>query len=421
MHSLVRNFLSVSGLYLLGIPLLLLANIVLARSLSVHDFGVFGNAIALATVLAIPVSGGLPMLLTREVAGYCQNAEWSAYRGLILASYIWVTATCVVIALGLLVWWLLVGDLSAGPVLVAILLVPFLGLNGVRLGILKGLGCPLMAEAPQQILQPALMILGYLGLSWLGLSTAMSVLWWYLCVVIVVFGIASLFLWRVQPSDVRVARIKVDDLPRWRRAILPFIIMSAATVLSTQVAVLLLGFAGREEAVAHMRVAERGAQLVALPLTFINTVVGPYFVQAMKSDEASALRRVARQSARLTLAASLPVALVLLLFGDVLISWTFGAPYDVLSYPPMVILIVAQIVSVVLGNGGMLLAMGRYERQTLYSVVLSLAVVVALCALLIEPYGAVGAAVAAGAGVLAAKLYVFLAVRRHFAISSGIF
>lgn len=420
-QRLLRSFLGVSGLYLLGIPMMLMANIVLARTLSVAEFGTFGFAIALATVLAIPVAGGLPMLLTREVAAYSQTRDWAAYRGLVVAAYGWVAAMCGLIALGLSGWWLVARDLPAGPLLVTVLLVPFLGLNGVRAGILKGLGRPVMAEAPPQLLQPALMILGYLGLAWLGLSSAMSVLWWYLGVVIAVFGLASLLLWRVQPPQVHDVASDLADLPRWRRAILPFVLMSAASVLSTQVAVLLLGFSGQEEAVAQMRVAERGAQLVALPLTFINTILGPYFVQAIKSDEDGALRRIARQSARLTLAASLPVALVLLLFGEALIGWTFGAPYDALSYLPMVILIVAQIVSVVLGNGGMLLAMGGYERQTLYSLVLSLAVIATLSILLIEPYGAVGAAVAAGAGFVAAKLYVYLAVRRHYAISSGIF
>jgi O-antigen/teichoic acid export membrane protein len=405
----------------MGVPMMLSANIVLARTLSVAEFGMFGFAISLATVLAIPVVGGMPMLLTREIATYSYNKDWAAYRGLVVAAYRWVAAMCGLIALGLFGWWVVARDLSSGPLLVAFLLVPFLGMNGIRAGILKGLGRPVMAEVPPQLLQPVLMILGYLGLSWLGLSSTMNVLWWYLGVVIAVFGLASLLLWRVQPPQVNHVVSDLTDLPRWQRAILPFILISAANVLSAQVAVLLLGFSGQEEAVAQMRVAERGAQLVALPLMFINTILGPYFVNAMKSDETGALRRIVRQSARLTLAASLPVALALLLLGDVLIRWTFGGPYDALSYMPMVILVVAQMVSVVLGNGGMLLVMGGFERQTLYSLVLSLAVTIVLSVLLIEPYGALGTAVAAGAGIVAAKLYVYVVVYRYYAFSSGIF
>lgn len=418
--ALTRSFLSVSGLYLLGIPLLLLANIVLARSLSVNEFGVFGFVIALATVLAIPVSGGLPMLLTREVAGYSQKAEWAAYRGIVFTAYGWVAAICAVIALGLSGWWLLTGDLRGGQLLVAFLLVPFLGLNGVRVGILKGLGRPLMAEAPSQVLQPVLMILGYLSLAGLGLSSAMNALSWYLCVVIAVFGIASLLLWRVQPPAVHEATSDLADLPRWRRSILPFVLVSAATVLGTQVAVLLLGFAGQEEAVAHLRVAERAAQLVSLPLAFINTILGPYFVQAMNSGEDGALRRIVRQSVWLTLAVSLPVALILVLFGRNLLGWTFGEPYDVEVYLPMVVLIGAQLISVMLGHGGMLLAMGGHERQTLIGQLLSLTTILVMCWILIEPFGALGAAMAAGFGLVTSQMFFYVMVRRRYGISSGI-
>ena len=421
LQRLRRSFLGVSGLYLLGIPLMLLANIVLARTLSVAEFGTFGFAISVATVLSIPVSGGLPMLLTREVAVYSQTENWTAYRGLIVAAYRWVATLCVVVGIGFLGCWLLAKNMPAEPLLIAFLLVPFLGLNGIRNGLLKGLGRPVLAEAPTQVLQPALMILGYLGLAWLGISTASTALWWYVCVVVVVFGLASLMLWWVQPPQVRGVESDLSDFPHWRKSILPFVMMSAATVLSAQVAILLLGFFGHEEAVAHLRVAERGAQMVALPLTFINTILGPYFVQALSADDLSTLRRITRQSARLTLAASLPVALVLVLFGSSLIGWTFGAPYDTVSYLPMVILIGAQVVSVALGNGGMLLAMGGQERQTLYSLMLSLAVNSMICLLLIGSYGAMGAAVGAASGIITAKLYVYLAVRRRFLISSGVF
>ena len=106
-QQFLRSFLGVSGLFLMGIPMMILANIVLARTISVAEFGTFGFAMAPATVLAIPVAGGLPMLLTREVAAYSQNKDWAAYRGLVVAAYGWVAAMCGLIALGLLGWWLL--------------------------------------------------------------------------------------------------------------------------------------------------------------------------------------------------------------------------------------------------------------------------------------------------------------------------
>jgi O-antigen/teichoic acid export membrane protein len=424
LQRLKRNFLGVSGLYMMGIPLLLLANIMLARTLSVAEFGAFGFALSLATVLAIPVSGGLPMLLTREVAGYVQQNDWDASCGLIVTAFRWIAWVCVVIGLGFAGWAALVGGIPGPQLLIAFLLVPFLGANAVRNGILKGLGRPLLAEAPQQVLQPSLLIAGYLSLAALGLTTATHALWWYLSVVGITFALASVMLWRVLPAQLRGASSDMSDLPRWRSAIVPFVMLSAANVLSTQIAVLILGFNGMEEAVAQMRVAERGAQLVAYPLTFINSIIGPYFVQSLKiykdSGDKWPMRRMTRLSALLTLAASLPVALVLVLFGKPLLALTFGTPYDMQSYLPMLILIGAQVLSVCLGNGGMLLAMGGYERQTLYSLMLSLVVILGAAPLLIGPYGVTGAALAAGTGVVASKIYVYVAVRRRYGIASGI-
>lgn len=417
---LFRSFLGVAGLYILGVPLLLLANIVLARTLSVGDFGAFGFALSLATVLAVPVSGGLPMLLTREVAGYARKENWSAYRGLAMVAYRWVLLACVAIGLASLTWKTMFGGMTDQQLLIIFLLVPFLGLNAIRNGLLKGLGRPVLAEAPSQVMQPALMILGYLTLAWLGLASATHALWWYLTVVVVVLVAASIMLWRVQPAAARGAARDTSDLPRWRRAFLPFAMISAATVLSTQVAVLLLGFAGMDEAVAQLRVAERGAQLVVFPLHAVNTVVGPYFVRAIKSGDKSELRRVARDSVRFALIAALLVGLILIAFGRSLIGWTFGTPYDEQAYLPMAILIAAQTLMITLGSGGIMLIMSGREKISLVGQVLSMALTVAICGALIGRLGAVGAATGAGFGIVASSLFFYFSARRHLGVSPGL-
>lgn len=421
LRRLRRSFAGVSGLYVLGIPLLLLANIVLARAMSMAEFGAFGFAISTATVLAIPVSGGLPMLLTREVARYVRVESWSSYRGLVASAYQWVAATCLLTGVGALIWVALAGVAPQAQILIALLLVPFLGLAGIRNGILKGMGRPVLAEAPAQIMQPALMILGYLLLARFGLSSAVNALWWYLCVVALVFVCGSLIQLRVQPREVRDAPSELTDLPRWRRAILPFVLMSGAAVLGTQVAVLLLGTFGETEAVAQLRVAERGAQLVVFPLTFINTILGPFLVDSIASGNRAQLGRLARYSARLTVAVALPIALILLFFGRTLLGWTFGSPYEMKAYWPMVSLITAQVLSVALGSGGLLLVMSGNEKQALYALLISLAITGVLCFLLIDPFGATGAACGAAIGIVAAKVYVYAAVRRQLGISSGVF
>lgn len=408
----------------MGIPLLLLANVVLARTLSVADFGIFSFVLSLASVLAIPVAAGMPMLLTREVANYHKKNNWPAYRGILKVAYSWVVLATIGLGFAFVILKIFSENVHTQQLLIMFLLVFLSGLNAIRIGFLKGLGRPVLAEAVAQIFQPSFMIMGYIALAWFGLSAATQTLWWYLLVLCFAFVLNSIIFWKAQPEQARCTQIEIIDFQRWKKLILPFALMSGANVMSTQLAVLMLGFSGMVEVAAQMRVAERGAQMVVFPMMIINNFIGPYFIESLKAyndtGETNPMRCLVRQSVWLTLAVSVPVALVLIVFGKPLLAWSFGMPYDMQSYQPMVILICAQLISVSLGNPGMLLAFGGYEKQTLYSLLLSLILIFGASALLIAPYGATGAAISVGAGIIIAKLYAYFMFRRCYGISTGI-
>lgn len=418
--ALLRSFVGVSGLYLLGIPLLLIMNIVLARTLSVADFGLFGFALSLANVLAIPVSGGVQMLLTREVAGYARRENWPAYRGLVLQAYRWVVLVSVGIGLALLIWDEIFGAIVAEHLLITFLLIPFFGLNAIQNGILKGWGRPFLAEAPSQALQPTLLILGYLILAKLGLASATNALWWYLMVIAIVFGLASIMLWQIHPPTVRAASCDVADKLRWRGSLLPFMMMSATAVLSTQVAVLVSGLMGQEEIVAYLRVAERGTIITIMPFHVLSSILGPYMVAAIQAMDIRQQRDIVCRSSRLMFFTSFPLAIALIMFGEQILSLSFGPAYGEQSYLPMIIVSVAQVISLAFGNNGMLLSMGGHERLILASQALALCVNIALCILLIGPFGAVGASIGVSAGVIASTVMNVFLVKRHYGFIPGI-
>ena len=419
--AIVRSFAGVSGLYFVGIPLLLIANIILARTLSVSEYGTFGFVISMATVLAIPVSGGLTLLLTREVAGYVQKNNWAAYRGVVFAAYFWVLLACSAIGLLYFIWTILLGNIPNEQLIISFLLVPLLALNAIRQGILRGLGCPVLAEAPSQIFQPALIIIGYLSLTWLGLSTSKFALWWYLTAVGIVFCLASVMLWRVQPTAVREAGFDTSDNSRWKRAFFPLMLMSAATLLGAQIAIIISGFMGQEEVVAYLRVAERGAIVIIIPFHILGAIVGPHLVDAINHGGIGKQKAVIQQSARLMLITSLPIGIVIVFAGAQILKLLFGTPYDQASYLPMVIVSVTQIASMSFGHIGILLTMAGREKLILASQLVALSVNVSLCLILIGPYGAVGASLAVSAGVVASTLMNVTLVKYHFGFVPGIF
>lgn len=418
--SLLRSFLGVSVLRILGLPMALLANVVLARTLDVSEFGVFALTISLVTIVAIPVNGGLPILLTREIAQYAGKRNWPAYKGLVLVAHRWVLSVAALAGLGMFAWWYFAGTPKFEIALISALLLPILGLEAIRNGILKGLGHPVLAETPASVLQPSFLALGYLGLATFGLATATNALWLYLAATTLVFAVGTIFLVWAQPTESRESNRDIGDLRQWRKSVLPFTMLAAATTLNSQVAVLLLGVFGDAEMVAVLNVAQRSAQLVALPLAIMNTIVAPYFVQALQSGSKDELRRHTRQASRLTLLASMPIGLVFLFFGRPLLAWTFGAPYDDLSFAPLAIIVVAQLISVALGSGGILLAMGGHEKYTLYSLLISLAVVFAVLLCLVGSLGTLGAAIGIAAGTIAAKLFVFFVAKQHLGIWPGL-
>lgn len=420
LSSLRRSFVGVSGQFAVGIPLLFLANVVLARTLSVGDFGAFSFAISLATVLAIPLTGGLPMLLTREVAAYSQSHQWGSCKGVIRWAYQYVFKASFVLLLvvlfGLAAGW----KYSLGGTFIAVCVVPILGLNGLRSGILKGLGRPALSEFPIQVMQPIVMIAGYLALFAIGLASASTALLWYLAACVIVFVFASIMQWRVQPLVLAKASADKSHVGEWRRSVLPLTLVSAATVVFAQLALILLGMIDEKDGVAIFRVAERGAMLVAMPMMLVNTILGPYFVNAHRSADIASLSRIARHSARLTSGISLLGAFVLLIFGRQLLEFAFGSPYGELSYVPLTILVCAQLGSVLLGSAGYMLAVTGHEKLALLSSVVGIIALFSVGIIAIPTLGVLGASLAAAMGIIASKVVAFWCCWRIHRISTGI-
>ena len=418
--KIIQNFVGVSGIYFFSIPLLLLVNIVLTRTLSVSDFGVFSFVLSFTSVLAILVSGGLPMLVTREIATYKQSENWPAYRGLVTAAYRWVVLASFTCALAVLIWNIAFGVLLSQHLIIPLILLPIIGMTAIRNGILKGLCRPLISEAPTQILQPVLLIFGYLIIAYFGKSSATNALWCYFAVIMIVFGLASIILRYVQPAEVGVTYSDMTDQKRWRQALLPFMMISAVALLSTQLAILISGSMGQDEVVAYLRVAERGSMVIMIPFHILSSIIGPHMVAAIRSGNILKQRDIVRQSSRIIFFTSLPSLIVILLFGEQILGLLFGSPYDDKSYLPMVIVSVVQIFSVAFGHIGLLLVMGGHERLTLASQTLALFANFVFCILLIGPFGELGASIGIAIGVIVSTVLNVLLVKRYFGFIPGI-
>ncbi|MEH6587337.1 MAG: oligosaccharide flippase family protein [Halioglobus sp.] len=408
---------------MLSIPVGLLTSILLARNLGPAAFGQYAFVMSLLALLALPAAGGLPQLLTREVAVFSQGGEWALYRGAVRAAHGWVLVVAAVVLIG---YWLvgpvagLIPQTGKWALLgIVVLLVPLQGLNAVRNGTIKGLGFPALAELPTQAIQPVL-LLGSVGmLAALGTLTAANALWAQVGVAAVTIFVASVLFYRIRPVGASGQVLEYHNRT-WLLALLPFTLISLVGTFNTQVGIVLLGTLGTDEAVAALRVAERGAQFVGLSLALVNMVISPYIVRAWQEGDTERLQRLSRQSSRGAFMLALPIGAVLLVFGRPLIGFAFGEVYVEPSYPPLVILVFGQLINVALGPVGLLLSMSGHEKLTLVSYVASLAVTLLLAIFLVPEYQQMGAALAVTGGIVAVKVVAAFSLVRLLKIRPGI-
>lgn len=413
---LYKNFLSVGGMRLAGIPLTLATSVLLARLLGPEEYGYYSFAMALVPLLAIPVSSGLQQLATRQVVNYRLAEQFSLARGLMSLSGMWILLYSILLCLVFLGGSQLAPELFAEKkwaiMLVAVFIVPFIGGNSVRCGVSKALGQPFWSELPLRLIQPAL-LLGAVVILYFGeMEDSSFAIYAQLISFFLAFVLAVMIFVRVAPVDMRKGP-RTYEAGSWARSLIPFSLLAAVTLLGAQISIVLLGILGEPEAVAGMRVADRGAALVLLPLTTVNMIVAPYIARYFKQGDREKLQSTLRLSSRLALLFALPVASLFIIFGEQIVGLVFGYEYVTYAFWPLVILSASQLFSVFCGSVGNVLAMSHQENKAVVGHILALSVNVVLCFLLIPQYGAVGAALASGAGLIAWNIVLACFVIKH--------
>jgi O-antigen/teichoic acid export membrane protein len=423
-QKLTNSFLKVGVMYFFGTLLSLATSVLLARILGPEGFGQYAFVMACLALVALPVAAGIPQLITREVASYSQAQDWGLYRGIFRAANMWVVLIsalllCLYITLDWADGWL--PDQGKWTLLgIVVLLLPIRGFNAMRNGAIKGLGYPSMAELPGQLIQPLIFLVLIVTLLSYGELSARSALWLQVVAGVTSLIVATALYGRIRPSVVSDHR-PIYQHQVWMRALLPFTLMGVVGTLSTQIGVVALGFWGTDEGVAALRVAERGAQLVALSLVLVNMVISPHIVRVYRLGDVEQLQRLSRQTARGAFLLALLVALVLIFLGRPIINIVFGAEYVEIAYLPMVILVLGQLVNVAFGSVGVLLAMSGHEKLTLLGQCAGLATIVVLAILLIPKYSELGAAIASSCGLIVWNCVLAYAVVTRLKIKPGIF
>ncbi|MEM7187504.1 MAG: oligosaccharide flippase family protein [Bacteroidota bacterium] len=339
--------------------------VLLARYMSVADLGYYVLVFTTMTILSVPGTMGLPNLLTRYISKYEVSGDRDLIKGLLIKSNLFVVySTLVIYALAGITyffWWGSYDGKMVETILYGLILVPIIGLSALRASALRGLKLVILAELPDTFLRNLLFTLLILGAVFFELElTPTKAIIYQIIAAGLSFLLGFLFLKRKLLNKLRSVVPKFET-KEWTRETIPFSINSGIQIVRSKVLNYVLAIFGSLEAVAVFDVAVRGASLVAFTLNALNTAISPFVSAAFEQKNMERLQQIVRKTGRLIFVFSLPVALVFIFGGTALVMFVFGEEYDV-SYIPLVILCIGQLVSSMVGSVGLLLNMTGNQK-----------------------------------------------------------
>ena len=395
--QLLRGVAGSAGIQIINTLFLLIISVLIARILGPNDFGIYTFIFSIITLLSLPFSSGLSLLVMRETAKKHLTKEWGGLRGAIIVAKNYILGCSFLVAtVSIFVLWGVKADLEYQSYITfmwALLLLPFIGLNNVSGAVLRGLRHVVIGNLPISVIGPAVTIISLYACILLGREID-PILVFQINIVtsLIVFLVLIAFLARFIPNEVFRASPSYET-KEWLKSLIPLSLYSALTVANFQISIVFLGSLSGNSDVALFRVAMSGATLIVFGLTAVNTVLAPHITQLYHKGEKKLLQKIITKSARLILFFSLPIALVLVIFGEKIIVIVFGIEYADAALS-LSILSFGQLLNASAGSVVLILNMTGNEKETMKGMLIAFGLNVILSLVLIPFYGLVGAAIA---------------------------
>ncbi|MCF8105568.1 MAG: flippase [Desulfohalobiaceae bacterium] len=421
---LIRGTSGTFVLKVLNAGLLFAIGVVLARLLGAEQYGIYAYTLTIATFVAMPASKGWPQLLVRQVAKYKTLDEWSHLRGLIRWTRLSVFfLSMAVIGLSLLIIYgfpQFSENKYASTLSIALILVGVLPLVQINEAAIRGFSHPVSGVVSSQVIRPFLCLV-LIGLAHWVISVQFNA---ELAMILQAGAFAGalfssgLLLSGLMPVTVKANRALYETSP-WIKSVIPLMCIGGLQVINTRVDLLMLGtIQGTMEAGIYHAVT-RCSELVLFGTAAINLTFAPMVARLHANQERQLLQKLITRCTSAMLAFAVPVAVVLLLFKQQVLS-LFG-PGFVLGSSALVVLGLGQMIIAGLGPAGLILNMTGHERVTAFWVGITAACNLILNLILIPVLGLPGAAIATTFSMLLHNLFLVRQVSKILSLRTTVF
>jgi O-antigen/teichoic acid export membrane protein len=423
--KLVKGVVGIAGVRIFHAAVGFVTTSILARLLAPEGYGIYAYAMAIVSMLTIPSELGVPALAVRQIAVTNVNKDWNLMRGFILRAHQAIAILTLVLMIAgvaaLYTWGELLDPVKRDSMALGLLLIPLVSFSALRTAMLRGLRKVLLGEIPEGVVRP-LVFLGLISALMLAgrhLISPVSVMALQIAATLAAFAGGLYLFFTNRPAELP-GKERSFSTSFWLKSSIPFALTAGLQLINGRTDILILGLFRDNAEIGIYRVATQVAALVVFGLRVVNAIQGPHIAHIYAQGDKKLLQKLVTSSSRAIILVSLPVATLVVLFGEFGIRIIFGAEY-VSAYLPLVILCAGQLVNASTGSVASLLNMTGHERDTTKSALAAAIANIVLNVTLTPVWGMTGSAIATAATLIIWNTLMWYRVRQRIGIEASPF
>ena len=397
----IKKLSQLLSLQLFTKVLSIVSGIIIVRLITPAEYGQYIYVISIVSLITGFASAGMGQLLIKEVSQLEVSLDWAKLKGLIIWSY-WRMLLLSIIGMGVLGCAILYGLFeldTATLLLVALITVPFVGFNGNYTAISNGLRHYIKSQTPSIIgvvIFPLVLVVYFFNKNLTLDAKTMIVI--QLCITVIVFMMSTKFLLNILDNRIKKA-LPIKNEENWNMMILPFTGLALIGVANAELATVALGRLSSLESVAIFKIASQGVLLITMLLSAANGIAAPNISRNFKEGDMEAVQDMLTKSVLFTSAVAIPMTVLLMLFGEEILTLVFGLEYAKAAFP-LRILLVGQLINILCGSVGLVLNMSGHVKVSFRVLSYSLTINIFLMYYLVPIYHEIGAAISVSASVI---------------------
>ncbi|MBZ9816220.1 lipopolysaccharide biosynthesis protein [Mesorhizobium sp. CA7] len=410
-------------IYVTGAGLTSLAQLLIARIVGSTSYGIYSYVLSTTSVLAYLATLGFNVSLLRFVSAYRAQGRLDLAHGIIRFAFQRSLAVASLFGLAGATYIFLSSSSHNRELEISQLLgmaaVPLVTTSALGAALIRAFGGGVSALLPERIVRDGLLLtlLSVAALSGSWTLNAPLVMQAVLTSSAVTVAFVFVLLARFQPPGLRHAE-PADASKDWWSAVPPIMLMAGLDVFINRAGVMVLGWTGHIRDAGIFALGLNVALLVGLSLVAVSTMFSPTAATLYAKNDRRGLQELFSRAALLSSGAAIAMAIPLLLIVRPLLSW-FGEDFGT-GAPIARVLMLGYVFVALCGPQLNLLTMTGNEWAAAVTMILGAAFGVVGCAIGVEIYGPLGAAIGLALALVVWNVAMAIYIRKRLKITPGL-